>query len=202
VELPVGKGKHFANNVPKWADQIIGGWQVSTLYAFHTGQPLACSGSGMYNTNYDYSSLCVLAPGVGSVPANGLTFDQLGIPSLFSNTSAGNSFVPAASGEVGTRGIIRGLNFWNTDVAVSKFFKLPKENMRLQFRAEAYNVFNHENFANPSTGTNTNLSIVQQPGLTTTGTYAAYGSATFGEITATNTASAPRVLQLALRFEF
>ena len=202
VELPVGKGKHFANNVPKWADQIIGGWQVSTLYAFHTGQPLACSGSGMYNTNYDYSSLCVLAPGVGSVPANGLTFDQLGIPSLFSNTSAGNSFVPAASGEVGTRGIIRGLNFWNTDIAVSKFFKLPRENMRLQFRAEAYNVFNHENFANPSTGTNTNLSIVQQPGLTTTGTYAAYGSATFGEITATNTASAPRVLQLALRFEF
>ena len=199
VELPVGKGKPLAGHVPAWADQIIGGWQVSMLYSFRTGTPLACTGSGIYNTNYDFSSLCVLAPGVTSVPAHGLTFDQLGIPSVFSNTNAGNDFVPAPSGAVGTRGIIRGLNFWNADVAVSKYFKLPKESMRLQLRAEAYNVFNHENFANPST---TNMSVVQQPGLTTAGTYAAFGSVTFGEITSTNTASAPRVLQVALRFTF
>src|SRR5262249_48606396 len=150
---------------------------------------LNCTASGMYNTNYLNSSYCVLAPGVASVPANGLTFDQLGIPSLFNNTSAGNDFVPASSGVVGVRGILRGLDFWNADVSVGKFFKLPKESMRLQFRAEAYNVFNHENFANP----NTNLSLVQQPGLTATGSYAAYGSATFGEITSTNANSAPRV---------
>ena len=180
----------------------MGGWQVSGLYSFRTGTPLNCTGSGMYNTNYLSSSLCVLAPGITAVPANGLTFDQFGVPSLFSNTSVGNDFVPASSGLVGTRGILRGLNFWNADVAVSKFFKLPKESMRVQFRAEAYNLLNHENFANPGTSPNSNLSITQQPGTTTANTYAAYGSATFGEITSTNTANAPRVLQMALRLTF
>jgi hypothetical protein len=81
-------------------------------------------------------------------------------------------------------------------MAVSKSFRLPKEYMHLQFRAEAYNVFNHENFANPT------LTIAQQPGLTTTGAYAAFGNPQFGEITQTNTGSAPRVLQMALRLTF
>ena len=67
-------------------------------------------------------------------------------------------------------------------MAVSKFFKLPKEGYRLQLRGEAYNVLNHENFGTPSTS-------ISSP-------------TTFGEITSTNSASAPRVLQVALRFEF
>jgi hypothetical protein len=199
VELPVGKGKRFAGRVSNWLDEIIGEWQVTGLYTFRTGTPLNCTASGMYNTNYLSSSYCNLAPGVTVVPANGLTSDQFGVPSLFTNTNAGNDFVPAPSGTVGVRGIIRGLDFWNADVAVSKFFRLPKESIRLQLRAEAYNVLNHENFANPSS---TNLALTQQPGLTTAGAYAAYGSATFGEITSTNSASAPRVLQMALRLTF
>jgi hypothetical protein len=157
-----------------------------------------CTSNGMYNTNYLSSSWCILAPGVTSLPAPHLTFDQNGIPNLWSNTNVGNDFVPGYAGQVGTRGIVRGLDFWNDDMAIGKYFRLPKENMRLQFRAEAYNVFNHENFANP-TG---NFTIVQQPGTTTAGTFSAFGYQTFGEITSTNSASAPRVLQMALRLTF
>jgi hypothetical protein len=64
---------------------------------------------------------------------------------------------------------------------------------------EAYNLLNHENFANPS---GNNISIAQQPGTTTAGTVSTFGFQTFGEITSTNSASAPRVLQMALRFTF
>jgi hypothetical protein len=199
VELPFGKGKSLGANVPNWADEIIGGWQVTTLYTFRTGQPMNCTANGIYNTNYLNASWCNLAPGVSSIPAHGLTFDQTGVPNLWSNTNVGNDFVPSYAGEVGTRGIIRGLPFWNDDLAVSKFFKLPKENWHLQFRAEAYNVLNHENFANPSSS---NFSIVQQPGTTTNGNVATFGAQTFGEITSTNSASAPRVLQMALRLTF
>jgi hypothetical protein len=200
VDIPVGKGKHFLSNVPNWVDEAVGGWQVSTLYTFHTGNPLSCSSSGQYNTNYDLSSLCMLAPGITALPAHGLTFDQYGLPNLFGNTAVGNDLVPGYPGQVGTRGIIRGLSFANVDMALSKSFKLPKENMHLAFRAEAYNLFNHENFANPSsTGT---FNIAQQPGQTTTGSYSAFGNPQFGEITSTNTGSAPRVLQLALRLTF
>lgn len=68
----------------------------------------------------------------------------------------------------------------------------------MQLRVEAYNLLNHENFANP-TG---NFTIVQQPGTTTAGTASTFGYQTFGEITATNANSAPRVLQMALRLTF
>jgi len=196
VELPFGKGKAFLSGAPGWLNQIVGGWQVSTLYTFRTGTPLSCSASGQFNTNYGITSLCMLGPGITALPSHGLTFDQSGIPNLWSNTSVGNDLVPGYTGEVGTRGLVRGLGLWNDDLAVGKYFKLPKESWRLEFRAEAYNLLNHENFANPT------LTIAQRPGLTTANTYAAFGNPLFGEITSTNPASAPRVLQMALRFTF
>jgi hypothetical protein len=202
VDLPVGKGKHFASNIPNWLDEVIGGWQASTLYTFRTGTPLSCSSSGQFNTNYGLTALCMLAPGITALPAHGLTFDQFGLPNLFGNTDVANDLVPGYPGQVGTRGLIRGLGLWNVDMAVSKTFKLPKENMHLMFRAEAYNIFNHENFANPSSASGGTFTIFQQPGQTTTGSYAAFGNPQFGEITSTNAASAPRVLQMALRLTF
>jgi hypothetical protein len=65
------------------------------------------------------------------------------------------------------------------DMALSKSFRLPWEGQRLQFRAEAFNAFNHANFTNPS------LSL-QAP-------------LTFGEFQGT---MPPRSMQFALRYEF
>jgi hypothetical protein len=181
VDLPVGKGKRFFGGMPLWLDEAVGGWEVSTLYSFRTGNPVNCTDSGVYNVNYLSSSLCILGNGA-RLPASGLTFDQGGIPSIFSNTNAYSSFAASFPGQVGSRGLFRGPGFWNDDVAVSKFFRLPREGYRLQLRGEGYNVFNHENFGSPS------LNIASPT--------------TFGQITATAGGSAPRVLQLALRFEF
>ena len=188
VELPVGKGKTFLNNAPMWLDEIVGGWQVSTLYTFHTGNPINCIDSGVYNVNYLSSSYCIMAPGA-SMPASGFTFDQNGIPSIFKNTNAYSNFVAGYPGVVGYRGILRGPHFWNDDLAISKAFRLPKEGYRLQLRGEAYNLLNHENFGNPAISTTASGVTISSP-------------TTFGEITSTATGAAPRVLQLALRFEF
>jgi len=198
VELPVGRGKSFLSNAPKIVDGIIGGWQVSTLFTFHTGNPVDCTASGIYNTNYLSSSRCILAPGVAKVPDSHLQFDNLGFPSLFANVSAGNDFVPSYAGQVGSRGILRGLPYWNDDMSISKNFRV-REGMQVSFRVEAYNLTNTVTFANSST---TNLAISPIPGTTSAGTYAAFGSSTFGEITKTSSAAAPRVLQMALRFQF
>jgi hypothetical protein len=181
VELPVGQGKTLLNHIPKALDCMIGGWQVSGLTAFRSGTPITVSVSGVYNTNYEYSSFAILKDSA-SLPANGLTFDQLGIPSLFANTSAVNSFVASYPGTVGSRGILRGPSSFNTDMAVSKYFKLPKEGHRLQIRAEAFNAFNKVNFANPT------LNIASPT--------------TFGEITDYATGFSARVMQFAARYEF
>jgi hypothetical protein len=184
VELPMGKGKPFLHSVPGWLNQMIGGWQVASLISYHSGNPLTVSDSGVYNVNYEYSSFGILKPG-SSLPSNGFTFDQNGIPSIFGNTSAANAFVGSYPGAVGTRGILRGPGFVNTDMSLSKAFRIHGENQRLQFRAEAFNAFNKVNFGAPSSS---NLSI-QSPTI-------------FGEITAYATGAAPRVMQFALRYEF
>jgi hypothetical protein len=195
VALPVGKGKSLFGNTPKVVDGIIGGWQVSTLFSFHTGNPITCTASSQFNTNYHSSSYCILAPGVAAVPANHLQFDQLGIPSIFANTNVGADFVPGYAGQVGTRGIVRGLHYWNDDISISKSFRVS-EGKQVSLRVEAYNVTNTETFKDPS------LSVGQLVGNTTAGGPAAFGSVTFGEIKSTATTAAPRVLQAALRFTF
>ena len=194
VDVPVGRGKAWLSGIPGWLDQVIGGWQVSTIFSFRTGTPINCTASGVYNTNYNSPSYCILDPGITSVPAHTLQFDQNGLPSDFANTSAGANFVPAYPNTSGVRGIIRGFDNWNDDAAVGKFFRPPKEGYRLQFRAEAYNLTNHEIFSNPS------LSISQLAGTNSAGAVTQYGSSTFGEIK--SSASTPRVLQMALRLTF
>jgi hypothetical protein len=184
VQIPVGKGKMLFGNAPMWLDEIIGGWQATTLVSFRTGNPLTISGGSVYNVNYDSSAFGILNAGA-AMPANGLTFDSNGIPSIFSNPNASNSFVAAGPGVVGTRGILRGPSFFNSDVAASKTFTLPWEHVRVSLRAEAFNVINAVTFGNPGSS---GLSL---------------GSATtFGEITGYATGGAPRVMQFALRLEF
>lgn len=181
VDVPIGRGKILGGHLPGWLNYAVGGWQVSTLFSFRTGLPLTCSDSGVYNVNYQISSYCIVKPG-SSLPASGFTFDQSGLPSIFSNTSAVNNVVASDPGQVGTRGIFRGVKLWNNDLAVSKTFRLPKEGHRLQLRAEAYNALNHPNFGNPS------LNMASPT--------------TFGEITGIANGTSARVMQFALRYEF
>jgi len=180
VELPVGKGKAFLKSAPGWLDAMVGGWQVTTLMSIRTGTPLNVVDSGVYNVNYETSSYSILAPGA-KLPVNHFAFDNNGNPSIFTNTSAVNAFVGSYPGAVGSRGLVRGPGFFNTDFAVGKYFRLPMEGHRLQVRAEAFNAFNHVNFANP-----TSVSLASPT--------------TFGEIT--STANNARVMQFALRYEF
>jgi hypothetical protein len=38
--LPVGRGKRFFGNAPRWADEIIGGWNTGGTQIFQSGYPL------------------------------------------------------------------------------------------------------------------------------------------------------------------
>ena len=181
VGLPFGKGKPLLNSSRTWVNEIVGGWLVTGLTSFHSGTPLTVSDAGDYNVNYDISAYGILAPGA-KLPSNSLQFDSNGIPSIFANSNAVNSFVGAGPGQVGTRGILRGPHFFDTDLALSKNFTLPWEHHMLSFRAEAFNLFNNVEFGVP------NLSMASPT--------------TFGEITAYAYGAAPRVVQLALRYSF
>jgi hypothetical protein len=178
-ELPFGKGKAFFQNASGWADQIIGGWQVSGLTRFRSGLPLTISTGGVYPTNYLNSSLAILKPGA-TLPQTSVGFNEIGVPAVFANTSAVNSFYGQYPGTVGSRNLIRGPKQITVDLSLGKYFKTPFEGHRVQFRAEAFNAFNTVNWNNPSSLTLANPT-------------------TFGQITAAGDA---RVMQFALRYEF
>ena len=177
-ELPFGKGKMLLNSAPTWLDEVVGGWQISSLIHIESGLPSTITGDGAYNSNYDAQSLVV--PAVASAPMGGsLVFDQNGNPGIFSSTKVTSDYVDAYAGGSGMRAIVRMPWQRNVDLAVSKNFPLPWEHNFLQFRAEAFNAFNFVNF--------TNISL------------ALTSPSTFGDFTA---AADARVLQLALRYTF
>lgn len=179
-ELPFGKNKRYLSSAPTWLNEIAGGWQVTSLFRLQSGLPSTIAGTGVFNTNYWQSSVGV--PN-GAVPSTGsATSDQTGYPSLFSSTNATSSFQDAYPGQSGQRAIVRMPWQRNVDVAATKVFGLPgTENFHptLQFRAEAFNVFNFVNY------TTVSLSLASPN--------------TFGQFQTTADA---RVLQLALRFAF
>jgi hypothetical protein len=117
-----------------------------------------------------------LAPGANNNPI-------LGSPDRYFDPAAFTLPEPGFYGNLG-RNTLTGPGLANVDVSLNKLFRLT-EAASLQFRAEAFNIFNHPNFAIPSQRTVFNSS-------------GAVGSA--GRITSTTTPA--RQLQLGLKLTF
>lgn len=174
-ELPIGRNKALFRSAPGWVDQIIGGWQISSVIRYRSALPSTVAGDLAYNANYWLNSLAVMTGPVKTATQ----IDQNGIPSIVANTSAAGSFEDEFPGHSGSRAAVRLAPFFNADLTLAKSFHLPWEHQRLQFRAEAFNAFNNVNFINPS------LSLL--------------APLTFGEFQGVMPA---RVMQFALRYEF
>lgn len=169
-ELPFGKGRHLANNLPGWADLLIGGWQVSGFMQKQSGAPL-----GFGNVNYFGDLKNIPLPdderdtGVGTVPT---WFNTTGVTALVRDARGNCTPPPNAVGfnrdpncQLGSNirtfptrfSFIRSDNQTRWDLSLSKTFALT-ERVKFQFRLDAFNAFNHVNFNPPDTGvTNPNF---------------------------------------------
>src|ERR1700730_1545649 len=87
------------------------------------------------------------------------------------------------------RNTLRGPGFFNTDIALLKDPKLS-EQVRIQFRAEFFNIFNHPNLFLPGNNVFTAPNAANSNG-------AFSGSA--GVITGSNPGSTPRQIQFGLK---
>jgi outer membrane receptor protein involved in Fe transport len=179
-ELPFGVGKQFA--LHGVADEIAGGWRLSSLFQWHSGVP--------FTPVVESSIADGIDPGLTpSFNAGSLLYPNLvGNPHV-SNPSVNEWFNTAAfaaptAGTFGNlgRNTLYGPGFSNVNLSIGKNFRLPREGMSLEFRADAYDVFNHTNYHNPN---------------------AALGASDFGEITdSAGYVATLRVLQLGLHFRF
>jgi Carboxypeptidase regulatory-like domain len=179
-DLPFGRGKAFAHNIGWALDEAIGGWQVSGIETWRTGLALTAD-SGIAST----TSLAADPGEIFIGPKSALDTNVHVLPDgtvqIYKNpTAAIAAFTPPLGVQMGTRDNLRGPHFSNLDVAVNKNFPIKSERYKLQFRAEAYNVFNHTNFGLPDPTINGN----------------------FGQLTTEAGVEPSRVMQFALRFDF
>jgi hypothetical protein len=174
-ELPFGNGRQFALHGP--LEQIAGGWRVSSIFQWHSGNPFSPVIQGSVADGIDpgldssFSAGSTLYPNVvGNPKVSNPTLTQWFNPAAYANP------VPGTFGTSGRNTLI-GPSFFNADFSVGKAFRFPREGMRLEIRADMYNVFNHINFGNPdaNVGYNSNGTLADTTAGTITGP-AAYNS--------------------------
>jgi hypothetical protein len=178
--LPIGQGKWIGHDVSKPVNELIGGWQFSGIFTAFTGDPYKVD-SGAFTIDFTQTQPMVFI-GNKSDLKQGIHYDATnGVVQYYKDpTAAQNAFTYPIAGGPGNRNIFVGPGLWNLDLAMLKNFQMPwSDSHRLQFRVDAFNLFNHVNFSNPTTN------------------FANQG--TFGNITSDN---GPRVLQLGLRYLF
>jgi hypothetical protein len=166
----------------------LGGWQVSGITQIQSGLPVAralnISGTQFATTAIN-NGLRGNRPNLVSDPNGGLagTFDATGLPFIFDPTA----FALPANGTFGNspRAFARLPTQNQTNLSAIKNFYFNRDrDIRLQFRAEAFNLFNHTQF--------TSVGTVFDPSLALTAT-------TFGRPTA---ARLPREFQFGLKLYF
>jgi hypothetical protein len=182
-DLPFGRKGYIGRNVAGWADRVIGDWSLSGIWSWHTGFAVNTATSSYPVGNFFGDVNGVPAVFNGNTAAlSARIHNEGGNLQYFANpTNALAAYSFPFGGQIGNRNNLRGPSYWTVDLRLKKEFKIPhSERQKLQFFAEAFNAFNHENFVDP----NTNIS-----------------SASFGALTATRGEGA-RQMQFALRYEF
>ena len=210
-EVPVGRGRHFLNNSNGFVDALLGGYQASVINMVQSGTPFNLTyapsaanqvsptiansfrGANLYRPN--------IKPGVNPVlnqqitaAGNNFGYIQYVNPAAFTLPATAvqpitgvtaPGFVEPLLSPFGnaSRNPLRNTAFYETDFSLNKRFSTPIESLKVEFRSEFYNLFNHTNLYLPSSttlaGTNN-------------------GSAATGNGIITSTFQ-PRVIQFALK---
>jgi outer membrane receptor protein involved in Fe transport len=134
--------------------EIAGGWTASGIFSARSGTPFSAF-DYTYNVN-GYTGVSRIVPSTpitrhkaGHPQQTGANaFQILTIPGAndlapFNPTLGVSDFGPFPSNMMG-RNSLRGPGAWNTDMAVSKRFKID-ERVGMTFRAEGFDAFNHHN---------------------------------------------------------
>jgi hypothetical protein len=169
-DLPVGKGKQFATNLNPVAEAALGGWEVSGLIRIQSGipDPMSAPGNGF---GFAYNP-----PNI--TKGSDVSISNQTVSEWF-NVNAFSAPAPFTIGTAPRRITqLRQDGVHSADIALIKTFPI-REQLRLQFRAEFFNLTNTPQFSPPNT---------------------AVGSNTFGQVTSQG--NSPRQIQFGIKLNF
>lgn len=175
-ELPFGSGKKVLANQHGLSQKLISGWTVSGVETMQSGLPFTPQLG--FNPTNNGDSRNPIRPSWNPAFSGPIV---LGGPNQYFNP---NAFILPPTGTYGNvgRDILYGPGLATTDLSLAKNTSIS-EKLRLQFRAEFFNVFNRANFGSPN--------------AVVFGSASATPSPTAGVITSTSTTS--RQIQFGLK---
>jgi len=178
-ELPFGKGKPFLSDGAM--SKIFGGFQVAGSYTYAAGRPFTAFDSAN-SSSIDIGEEQALPNVIGTpvMPQTVTCWFYVSTNPGCKGITGTNAFSLPAPGVFGNSGRnnLRGPGLMDLDASVSRNFSIM-ERIKLQFRAEAFNLTNTVAFGLP----NANVSG-GSPGVIT------------------SLAADPRIMQFALRLSF
>ncbi len=168
--LPFGRNRRFLKDPGPVVSAIVSDWQINGILIYQSGQPFTVT-VGAFDAG----------TGISNRRPNQLSDPQENVPAGFAfNPTA---FVAPPSGQFGTggRNRLRADNFFNTDFAMLRNFRLSPlgEAGAIEFRAEFFNLFNNPSFTLP---------------------VSSLSNAAFGRYVSNSTA--PRVIQFVAKVRF
>lgn len=170
-DVPVGHGRQVLASGNPFVDAVLGGWQVSAVNTAQGGTP--------FNLTYAPNSGNAVSPQISAtyrganeyrpnrISGQPITLCNSGHSCLNQRNAANGTInyvnlaaftLPAtgASGSYlspfgnGPRNPGRTTKFFETDFDLNKRFSTPVDGLKIEFRAELYNIFNHTNLYLPS----------------------------------------------------
>jgi outer membrane receptor protein involved in Fe transport len=150
-ELPFGHGHNIGGNVNGFVNQLINGFEVSSVVTYSSGLPFTLGYSTCSN-QVPGSAPCYVNgdPGAFKKHITGFPGNNLQFYDAYNLTGGGGPFTIPGLDQIGTAGRNTGFGprFFNADISAQKNFQIH-EVATIQFRADAFNAFNHINWANP-----------------------------------------------------
>ncbi|WP_263373599.1 TonB-dependent receptor [Granulicella aggregans] len=157
-KLPVGRGHTFLGNSSRVADLVVGGWQLSGIGTARSGLPVNITISRSASALPDQlnkNQRPNLVPGVSVYAANKT-------PTSWFNPAAFSAPAAQVHGDLG-RNVARAPGLWQFDTGVNKRFPVT-ERLGINFRAEAFNLFNVAHYGTPaSVFAGSNFGVITTP---------------------------------------
>lgn len=192
--LPIGTGQMLFGGASNLVNKFIGGWQVSGITTFQTGQPFSVTYTAPGSPTGQVSGRANRITGMPLYPSNKtraqwFNASAFAAPPCYNAVASGPcSSVYSATGPTtyatyGTSGynMMWGPHYQDWDMNLQKT-TVWKERYRLLLRVDSFNIFNHPNFAVPNS--------------------AISNTATVGTITSVASGSASRKVEFGAKFSF
>jgi len=192
----------------QWAKTLFGGWSLNNFFIARTAPPVTPAAATVFGASYFFTPRPNVVPGVpiylygsgypgGKILNNSpLTAAQIASAGCV-GTIAQGAFCSPPTGTQGNmaRNSVRGYGAWQDDFSIRRQF-LIRENARLLFIAEFFNILNHPNFGQPTTSLSS--ALFGQP----TSTLATALQSQFSGFSPLYQIGGPRSIQLALKLTF